>query len=131
MHEFHAWVALRDSTFESDIAVEEVVAERLRQMIAEDASPCASFSVENFNGQYFLQAIGFINRRRDEGARLEALLDEVVRSLPGSYGLVYEADDEMPVPPGPNAFRVRIIARGTMTERLDPFLSPFNPVIED
>ena len=39
--------------------------------------------------------------------------------------------NEMPDPPGPNAFRVRVLARGRIVERSDPFLSPCNPVIED
>jgi hypothetical protein len=33
-------------------------------------------------------------------------------------------------PPGPNAFRVRVVARGTVTEQPDPFLSPCIPAIE-
>ncbi|HEY4867755.1 MAG TPA: Imm7 family immunity protein, partial [Candidatus Dormibacteraeota bacterium] len=45
--------------------------------------------------------------------------------------LLYERDDEMPVPPGPNAFRVRVLARGRIELRLDPFLSPNIPTIED
>ena len=53
------------------------------------------------------------------------------RKLPGSWGLIYERDDEMLDPPGPNAFRVRVLARGTIVERPDSFLSPCNPIIED
>jgi len=51
--------------------------------------------------------------------------------LPASYGLLYERDDEARDWPGPNAFKVTVIARGTAAERFDPFLSPCNPVIED
>lgn len=65
-----------------------------------------------------------MNRRREEGDRLDLFLAVIARRLPGSYGLIYERDDEMPDPPGPNAFRVRVMAAGTLTERQDPFLSP-------
>ncbi|MEU3185135.1 Imm7 family immunity protein [Streptomyces sp. NPDC006923] len=37
----------------------------------------------------------------------------------------------MDVPPGQGAFRVRVMARGEIHIRLDPFLSPVRPVIED
>jgi hypothetical protein len=55
----------------------------------------------------------------------------IAEKLPGSYGLLYEQDDEMPVPPGPNAFRGRVLARGRIELRLDPFLSPSIPTTED
>ncbi|HXT38297.1 MAG TPA: Imm7 family immunity protein [Chloroflexota bacterium] len=51
--------------------------------------------------------------------------------LPGSWGLLYERDDETTAPPGPNAFRVRLLARGQIKEGTDPFLSPCRPTIED
>ncbi|MFF7367924.1 Imm7 family immunity protein [Streptomyces tricolor] len=35
------------------------------------------------------------------------------------------------LPHADNAFRVRVMRRGVVEERLDPFLSPCNPVIED
>jgi hypothetical protein len=63
---------------------------------------------------------------RDSCAFLDELLALIARVLPASYGLVYERSDETG-----NAFRVRTMARGRLTERTDPLLSPANPVIED
>jgi hypothetical protein len=77
------------------------------------------------------QAAGLAAALVAEGDRLELFLAIIGRRLPGSFGLIYERDDEMPDPPGTNAFRVRVMARGKLTERQDPFLSPVNPVIED
>ena len=131
MHEFHAWVGLSSSAIEDEGPTTKAVVERLRAMIATHKWHDASFTIENHNGQFFLLAIGFVNRRRDEGRLLDALLDEVSKSLPGSWGLVYERDDEMPAPPGPNAFRVRVVSRGAILEQTDPFLSPCRPRIED
>jgi hypothetical protein len=37
----------------------------------------------------------------------------------------------MPAPYGPNAYQVKVMTRGQLTERQNPFLSPCNPVIED
>ncbi|MGH3852033.1 MAG: Imm7 family immunity protein [Pseudonocardiaceae bacterium] len=51
--------------------------------------------------------------------------------LPGSWGILYERSDDMPNPPDPTEFRVRVLARGQVSERKDPFLSPCRPTIED
>jgi hypothetical protein len=131
MHEFHAWVGLSESTEESDLGGLQGVVDELQELVADSDWHDAVFELRNLNGQYFLTADGMVNRRRSEGERLDLFLDIIARRLPGSWGLVYERDDEMPNPPGPNAFRVRVLARGKIGERTDPFLSPCNPVIED
>jgi hypothetical protein len=131
MHEFHAWIGLSESTEESDQGHLRQVVDELREMVADSKWHDAIFELRNLNGQYFLTADGYVNRRREEGERLDLFLEIIARKLPGSWGLIYERDDEMPDPPGPNAFRVRMLARGKIGECRDPFLSPCNPVIED
>jgi hypothetical protein len=131
MYEFHAWVGLSDSTVESDHDRIESVVAQLIELIGDPGWSAASFAVPQFNGQYFFVANGSVNRRRDEAALQEELLAMLVASLPGSWGLVHERDDAMPFPPGPNAFRTRVVARGAISERADPFLTPINPTIED
>jgi len=131
MHEFHAWIGLAESTEESDRGgLQEAVGE-LKELAADSKWHDAVFEVRNLNGQYFVTADGMVNRRREEGERLDLFLAVIARRLPGSWGLIYERDDEMPDPPGPNAFRVRVMARGMVVERPDPFLSPVHPAIED
>lgn len=131
MHEFHAWIGLAQSPGEDDEDLLRTGIDELRKLIAESTWHDAVFEVRSLNGGHFFTATGLVNRRRAEGARLDALLSLIADRLPGSWGVVYERDDEMPDPPGPNAFRVRVLARGSITERADPFLSPCNPVIED
>jgi hypothetical protein len=131
MHEFHAWIGLSESTEESDVGGLPQVMEELRELAAESKWHDAVFELRSLNGQYFLTADGFVNRRREEGERLDLFLSVIARKLPGSWGLIYERDDEMPDPPGSNAFRVRVLARGKVVEHPDPFLSPCNPIIED
>jgi hypothetical protein len=72
-----------------------------------------------------------VNRRRAEAEYIEELLQFISEQLPGSWGLLHERDDETTGVPGPNAFRVRVLARGRVTEQTDPFLSPCRPMIED
>jgi hypothetical protein len=131
MHEFHAWIGLSESTEESDLGGLQDAVGELQELAADSKWHDAVFEVRNLNGQYFMTAEGMVNRRREEGERLDLFLAIIARRLPGSWGIIYERDDEMPDPPGPNAFRVRVLARGTIVERPDPFLSPCNPVIED
>ena len=131
MNEFHAWIGLSESTEESDLGGLQDAVVELQELAADSKWHDAVFEVRNLNGQYFVTAEGMVNRRREEGERLDLFLAIIARKLPGSWGLIYERDDEMPDPPGPNAFRVRVLARGRITERPDPFLSPCNPVIED
>ena len=131
MHEFHAWIGLAESAEEVDAGqLQEKVAE-LQELVADSNWHDAVFELRALNEQYFLNVTGFVNRQRQEGDRLDLFLAIIARRLPGSWGLIYDRDDEMPNPPGPNAFRVRVMARGKLTERQDPFLSPCNPVIED
>ena len=131
MYEFHAWVGLSDSTYESDGNRVGTVVSQLTDLIGDRGWTAASFAVPQFNGQYFFIANGSVNRRRAEAELLDELLAIIVGSLPGSWGMVYDRDDAMPFPPGPNAFRARVVARGTISEQPDPFLTPINPTIED
>jgi hypothetical protein len=131
MHEFHAWLGLADSTDEDDPERTAAAVAEIRQFLDGVAWPSAQVDLRMVNGGHFVTATGYVNRRRMEGAQLDTLIELVARLLPGSWGMIYERDDAMPDPPGPNAFRVRVMARGQITERADPFLSPCNPTIED
>ena len=131
MHEFHAWIGLGESAFESDEGHLEEKLAQLHGLVADSVWHDAVFAVHSLNGGHFFTATGFINRQRDEGERLNLFLATIARRLPGSYGLIYERDDEMSPPYGPNAFRIRVLARGKITEHPDPFLSPCDPAIED
>ena len=54
---------------------------------------------------------------------------EIGEKAPGSYGLLYIADDENVE--FDNEFRVGKLVRGKLEFVFDPFLSPRIPVIED
>lgn len=82
------------------------------------------------NGSYFLTITGYTNRPRTDSDDLHALLTMVSERLPESYGMLYELDDEGVEEPGRNAWRVRVMTRGELRWRTDPFLSPIMPVIE-
>jgi Immunity protein 7 len=132
MYEFHGWFDISESADESDAGTLADGVEQLHAMIDALQWPTAAATLRNFNGAHVLNVDGLVNRRRYEADELDALLDHITKRFPGSYGLLYDRSDNDPTfPGGPNAFRVRVMARGQLTTQQDPFLSPIQPVIED
>jgi hypothetical protein len=99
MHEFHAWIGLAESTEEDDRDKLLAAITELQELVDESQWHDAVFDLRSLNGRYFLTATGHVNRRRAEGDRLEQLISVIARRLPGSWGLIYDRDDEMHNPP--------------------------------
>ncbi|MGW7361234.1 Imm7 family immunity protein [Streptomyces sp. NPDC054802] len=131
MYEFHGWFGIAESPEEADAGSLDPGIAELRQRIAEIDWATGEVALKVHNGEYFVLANGLMNRRRDEAADLDGLLRHIATRFPGSWGLLYERSSDMDEPPGQGAFRVRVMARGEIQVRLDPFLSPVRPVIED
>lgn len=131
MFEFHGWFALAESPEEADAGSLHEGVEEVRSRLDQLRWPTAEAEIKLLNGEYFLVVHGLVNRLRHEHADLERLIDFVAIRLPGSYGLLWRRSDEQSVPPGAGAFDVVVLARGAVQRRLDPFLSPTNPTIED
>ncbi|MCC3767760.1 immunity 7 family protein [Streptomyces sp. UNOC14_S4] len=131
MYEFHGWFGIAESAEEADTgSLSEGLAD-LRGRISGIQWATGEAQLSVHNGQHFLTVNGLVNRRRDEARELDGLLGYVADRFPGSWGLLYERSDDFTDPPGPGAFRVRVMARGEVRVQLDPFLSPCRPVIED
>ena len=133
MHDFNGWIELAETPEEiDDGGLAEALAD-LHAYLVDLKARSTSWRAEvwHLNGFHTLMISGNVNRMRGERDDLLSLLEFVAERLPGSAGLVYERADEMPVPPGPQAFIVHVIARGLVSIRLDPFLSPTVPVVED
>ncbi|MET9668883.1 Imm7 family immunity protein [Streptomyces sp. NPDC006475] len=131
MYEFHGWFGIAESPEEADAGSLDAGITELRARIAEIDWATGDVVLNVHNGEFFVLANGLMNRRRDEAAELDALLSHIATRFPGSWGLLYERAPDMDEPPGQGAFRVRVMARGEIQLRLDPFLSPVRPVIED
>jgi hypothetical protein len=132
MFEFHGWFMLADNTEDVDRGGVAPAVRALRALLRDLAWSTSAADIYELNGEYCLSLHGLVNRRRQhEVMNIEQIIDFLIERLPGSYGLLYERSDEGPQPPGPGAFRVRVLARATVTDRLDPFLSPTQPLIED
>ncbi|MFG2628620.1 Imm7 family immunity protein [Streptomyces sp. NPDC048473] len=131
MYEFHGWFGVAESTEESDAGSLDSGIAELRARITEINWATGEVELKVHNGEFFVLANGLMNRRRDEATDLDDLLHHIAIRFPGSWGLLYERSSDMDVPPGQGAFRVRVMARGEISVRLDPFLSPVRPIIED
>ncbi|GAA4412660.1 Imm7 family immunity protein [Actinokineospora soli] len=129
MYEVHGWVSLSESTVESDVGGLDSAVAELANLIASNSEPNIDMSLKVINGELYVVFAGLANRKRS--TIVDDVLKHVQANLPGSWGLIYERDDETVEAPGPNAFRVTVLARGVVSERVDPFFSPCNPVIED
>jgi hypothetical protein len=129
----HGWFVLRQDAYgETDLAAEDANVGRIREQAeALKIGAGALVDLRRSNGMWLLSLSGYQNRPRGSSRDIEKLLGLVAELLPGSYGILYESDDERVDPPGGNAFRVRVMARGRLTEREDPFLSPLVPTIDD
>jgi hypothetical protein len=131
MYEFHGWFGIAESTEEADAGGLAEGVTDLRDRISGINWATGRVELVVFNGQYFVIANGLMNRRRDEARELDGLLGHLADRFPGAWGVLYERSDDLDVPPGQGAFRVRVLARGGIQTRLDPFLSPCRPTIED
>src|SRR4051812_14431067 len=91
---------------------------------------------------WFLTVHGMSRRRQGQHEdNVQRILDFLVERLPGSHGLLYHGEDEgheldytthrAASPWIPLVYHVRVLAKGVVTDRLDPFLSPRHWVVED
>jgi Immunity protein 7 len=157
MFEFHGWATIRftaeirdrDDEDQLQNAAIEAVQSYVRQMgygpvsdqpFAPRADPYSGalvsaakanvvLDVRVVNGEAHLWAAGATNHVATIKQELFDLYHCVARVAPDSYGLLYMQDDEDPL--HFNDFQVYALARGALTDRADPFLSPFVPVVED
>jgi len=128
VYELHAWFGLAESAEESDAGGLATALAGLVHVLQRFAPQP---QVRWMNGQPYLSVDSAGNRPGSTAGALDDLLQFLAERLPGSWGLAYERDDERVEAPGANAFRVRVLARGSVTERDDPFLSPCRPIIDD
>lgn len=131
MYECHGWFVLAESPAEADTGSLQVGLVELRRLLDGFVWPNVHVELLNLNVDYFLTLTVLVNRRRAEAEHVEKTMQFLAERLPGSWGLLYERDDEARTWPGPNAYRVRRLARGQLEEHGDPFLSPCQPTIEE
>lgn len=131
MFEFHGWFVIKETLedrFEDNTT--QIISD-LRSLLNPLEWASGAFDLKPFNGMYCLNITGHANRPRRYHQDIDQLLNFLAQKTPGSYGLLYWRDDEDDSSPGRTNFHVRVLARGTIVDRFDPFLSPAVPTIEE
>jgi hypothetical protein len=131
MYQFNGWFEVSDDPFESDPSRLDVVSGRLEDVIEKLDWPNGFVTLKSLNGSLLMHLAGAGNRPRDYPDDLQKILHLLATESPGSYGAVFERDDERGTDPGPNEFRVTVLRRGVLSVVKDPFFSPLAPTIED
>ncbi|PQO40123.1 hypothetical protein C5Y96_01955 [Blastopirellula marina] len=131
MYEYHLWIELSESTEESDCGQLDSKVDALRALVRDKLSCKPNDCIVHVNYSKVFQCSGGANHRGTDHDMLLDVLKRLVELLPGSHGLVYWSDDESPGNAVFDGYKVLVVARGEVHERLDPFLSPKKPVVED
>lgn len=130
MIELHGWVTVRE-TYKAVFDEEEHIDLLVLRIQAEiDKLRWFKPGIKAMNGEWFLEFSLYSNRRDSRLQDILGLYRRIGEIAAGSYGLIYLYDDE-DMEGRENRFQVFLLARGTVEEREDSFLSPVIPAIED
>lgn len=130
MIELHGWVTVRE-TYKAVFDEEEHIDLLVLRIQAEiDKLRWFKPIMKAMNGEWFLEFSLYSNRRDSRLQEILGLYKRIGEIAAGSYGLIYLYDDE-DMEGRENQFQVFLLARGTVEEREDSFLSPVIPALED
>lgn len=130
MYEVHGWFVIWHSGFDSKTEDQGRVNRMVRSYLQERPALHDYTDLRLRKGEHFLTIEANPNHASDLRGEIDRLIAFLAAEAPGSYGLLYWRDDEDDSPPGGLNFRVIVLARGVISRRFDPFLSPAIPVIE-
>ena len=135
MFEFHGWFSIHEAPYFIEDGKMNSLTTQLKNYVAAlewgSGENNLYAEVRQMNGDVRLYVGGNKNHRGVIGDEIDQLLEWTARIAPGSYGLLYWRDDEGDLPAGPYNFQVKVMSRGEVVTRFDPFLSPFFPIVED
>ncbi|KDN16798.1 immunity 7 family protein [Amycolatopsis rifamycinica] len=128
MFEYHGWVTIQaTASGDDDAALLERLVDRVHRAIR-DAADVDLVDLRWSAGIPMLH-FGGIDKHGAQSTDLLTLFTRAGELAPGSYGLLYTWDDQDTE--NDNNFRVYRMARGQVTEREDPHLTPVAPTILD
>ena len=129
MFEYHGWVTIQaTASGDDDAALLERLVDRVHRAIR-DARDFDLVDLRWSAGMPMLHLGGFDKHGGRLGPELLDLFTRVGELAPGSYGLLHTWDDQDTE--NDNNFRVYRMARGQVTEREDPHLTPVAPTVLD
>ena len=131
MFEYHGWISFVYSPYEvedEDERLKEVInyAENFIERVLNERH---IHELKVINAQYMASFAGYANHRSPDVEAVIEFFEEIGKKAPGSYGLLYVSDDE--VPEFDNEFQVGRLVRGKFEFVKDHYLSPRIPTLED
>ncbi len=129
MFSWHGWAVIQTSAGSEDLAhdPDQATIDAVTAIVdAGHGNFNEVIGLSNLNGSLQLWMIGAHNHRSEQPT---ALFRAIGEAAPGSYGLLYVADDE--APDCGNAFVAWVMRKGSIDVESDPFLSPRRWTIED
>jgi hypothetical protein len=130
MYEYHSWAVIRESPTDIDCGKLSNILTNIESYIKNLKWESGIITFHKLNGSVQLLSTGFSNHKTQEVSELFELFQYIANIAPGSYGIIYTWDDEDESGYN-NSFRVHVLARGNVSTKEDPYLSPCVPVIED
>ena len=131
MYEFHGWATIRETPSLADEENMDKVIDSVNSFIKNlNWTSGGVLDVRQINGEYHLSVSGFTNHKGKDAEDVLSLYQFLAQKAPGSYGILFVRDDE-DRSGNDNKFQVLVLARGSLKEREDPFLSPYVPIVED
>ncbi|MEV7520125.1 Imm7 family immunity protein [Streptomyces sp. NPDC091371] len=128
MFEYHGWITIRESPGDDDEARLAAIVEELGQRV-EQLAPRYLLDLRWMNGTPSVHLGGHTNHSHSASDVLD-FFAHVGAVAPGSYGLLHIRDDE-DERGHENDFRVIRLARGQVSDHIEPLLSPCIPALED
>lgn len=125
MIELHCWITINEHYCLDDDNI-EIIVQKINKKIK---SYSFDFSIKAMNGEYYLDYSLYSNHYAQDTKEMIDLFQYIGKIAIGSYGLLYLHNDEDKE--NSNSFKVYKLAKGTVYEMTDPFLSPCIPTIEE
>ncbi|GAK41840.1 Imm7 family immunity protein [Paenibacillus urinalis] len=130
MYQYHGWAVVLENTNDETNKEKEINILESIEVYIEGLQPNVDvIEMKAINGQYHLWMTGLWNREPSSNYNPVEIMRNIGDLAPGSYGMLYVFNDEHPK--HFNEFKVYVLARGSIQEKDDPFLSPLIPVVAD
>ena len=128
MYEFHGWITVRETYENRDTEddIIEAIVEKINKHISNINWPHGVLEMRPINIEYYLWMAGASNHQPTGQYDPVEFFKYIANIAPGSYGLLYIIDHNKK----DNKFKVYVLAKGTLKERADEFLSPYIPTVE-
>ncbi|GHU60481.1 hypothetical protein AGMMS49975_29510 [Clostridia bacterium] len=132
MYEYHGWATLRETYLNEDNFDEKIdeIVSVIKSRIDEIGIDNGLLDLRTVNGAYQLHLSGLLNHKGKRVYEIFDLYDLIAKTAVGSYGILYVFDDEDDNG-HENEFQCYVLAKGKFTKRIDSFLSPYTPTVEE